>query len=342
MPPKLIALPGGTGTIGTSIVSALLLPDNRQLYKPIILSRSTSTNPSGSTGMKQIISLLDKETYQVETRFVEYISIPSLTTALQGVDTVISTLLIPGPECVEYHLNLLSACVSAHVKRFAPSEFALPLSSHHLVDVDHAKVIIWTQVQNAVQEGKIDAAAFPVGMFMNYLAIGHPEPSIESEARAGFREGPLMFYLAGEEPYAEIPLNEHGEGFPDITMTDIRDVGKYIVAALGMEEAWGGGELGIAGDTVNLKEISALFKGVFGERYIDKIVSIAELEGRIAGPVNCEEDFFERMETQYVIACGKRGSVVDGVLNAMFPDIKPMAIREFIEKYWGNISQKKE
>ncbi|KAL4800842.1 hypothetical protein BDV19DRAFT_383861 [Aspergillus venezuelensis] len=339
---KLIALPGGTGTIGTSIVSALLAPENQKLYKPVILSRSTPTSPPGTTSPKQITSIRDKKTYEIETRFVDYTSIPSLSSALEGVYAVISTLLVPGPECVEYHLNLLSASITAGVKRFVPSEFALPQSSHGMVDVDKSKITIWTEVQNAVQKGEIDAAAFPVGMFMNYLAIGHPDPDVEKEARAGFREGALMFYLGGDEPYAEIPLNEDGSGngFPDITMTDIRDVGTFVVAALGMEEAWGARELGIAGDTLNLGEISALLEGVLGEKYTERIVSIAELEGRIAGSVNSAEAFFRGLETQYVIACGRGGSVVEGVLNRRCPDIKAMVIREFMERYWGNISEK--
>ncbi|KAL4966151.1 uncharacterized protein BDV14DRAFT_199284 [Aspergillus stella-maris] len=341
MPPELIALPGGTGTIGTSIISALLLPENKELYIPIILSRATPTNPPGSTSTKQITSLLDSKTYEVKTRFVDYTSIPSLITAIKCVYAVISTLLIPGPECVEYHLNLLSACIQSDVKRFAASEFALPHTSHGMVDVDKSKITIWKEIQSAVQEGKIDAAAFPVGMFLNYLAIGHPDLNVEREGRAGFREGPLMFYLGSDNPYSEIPLSEDGNGksFPDLTMTDIRDVGRYIVAVLGMEEAWGGRELGIAGDTMNLKDISTLLRMVLGERYTGKSVSIAELEERIAGPVNSAEDFFQRMETQYVIACGRGGSVVDGVLNRIFPEIKPMGIREFLERYWGGVSE---
>ncbi|KAL4946475.1 hypothetical protein BDV06DRAFT_234072 [Aspergillus oleicola] len=345
MSPKQIALPGGTGTIGHSILSALLTPPNPELYKPIILSRATDEHPTGTTTLKQITSLHDKKNYDVETRFVDYTSLPQLKSALKGIHTCISTLLIPGPECVTYQLNLLSACMEVGVRRFAPSEFALPQSSHGLVDVDHGKITVWDEVQNAVKEGKIDAAAFPVGMFMNYLGIGHPNPNIEREARAGFREGTLMFYLAshpdGEDgggPYAEIPLRKHGEWFPDMTMTDIRDIGRFVVAALGMSEPWGGRELGIAGSTMSVKDISGLFKGIFGERWSEKAVSIAELEERIARPVTSVEDFFKRMETQYVIACGRGGSVVDGVLNRMFPDIKATGIREFVERYWGSAS----
>ncbi len=330
MSPKLIAIPGGTGTIGQSIVSALL---EHPEYTPIILSRATPSHPDG-TRASSSTALRNSKT-PIETRYVNYASTGSLTTALQGINTVISALLIPGPESVPYHLNLLQASITARVHRFAPSEWALPQDTHDQVDLDAGKSIIWTEVQKEVAEGKIDAAAFPVGMFMNYLAIGIRDKDVEREALAGFAEGPLMFHLRDEPAWVEVPVMDDdggsGRRYPDLTMTDIRDVGRFVVAALGLEE-WGGRELGIAGDTRNLREIVDILRRVLGRANV-KEVSRAELQRKL--DALDQNEFLKRMDIQYTMLCGNGGSVVKGTLNELCPEVKPTTIREFIEKYWG-------
>ncbi|KAL4921330.1 hypothetical protein BDW62DRAFT_197911 [Aspergillus aurantiobrunneus] len=326
MSQKLIALPGGTGTIGRTILRALLA---HAQYKPIILSRATANKTNGSCS---ITTFPESPIPPIETRYVDYASTTSLTTALTGIDTVISTLLIPGPEWVTYQLNLLHASIAAGVRRLAPSEFALSQKAHHEVDIDAGKIIVWNEVKRAVAEGKIDAAAFPVGMFMNYLAIGIHDTEKEREALAGFGEGPLMFHLGDElGPWIEVPVTETG-AYPEITMTDIRDVGRFVVAALGFEEPWGGRELGIAGDTRSIGDVVDGIRGVLGEVDVRKL-SREDLERRLEGLE--EGDILERMEVQYMMACGRGGSVVDGVLNRLCPEIKPTSIPDFVRKYWS-------
>lgn len=324
MSPKLIAIPGGTGTIGQSIVSAL---QSHPEYKPIILSRATSSHPDGTTSSTTIRN----SQAPIETRYVNYASTGSLTTALHGINTVISALLIPGPESVPYHLNLLQASITARVHRFAPSEWALPQDTHDQIDLDQGKSVIWTEVQKEVAEGKIDAAAFPVGMFMNYLGIGIRDREVEEQALAGFGEGELMFHLRDEPAWVEVPVMEDGR-YPDLTMTDIRDVGRFVVAALGLEE-WGGRELGIAGDTRNLREIVDILRRVIGRANV-KEVSRAELQRKLDGLDQSE--FLKRMDLQYTMLCGNGGSVVKGTLNELCPEVKPTTIRQFMEKYWGD------
>ncbi|KAL4866252.1 hypothetical protein BDV12DRAFT_210613 [Aspergillus spectabilis] len=330
MPPhKTIALAGGTGTIGSSILAALL---RDQQYIPVILSRGTDKHPVGTVSS----SLPDLPAYpsrrrEVETRYVEYGSLESLTAALHGVDVLISTLLIPGPESVTYQVNLLNAAIEAGVHRFAPSEFALSQEAHDSVEIDKGKIIVWNAVQSAVREGKIDAAAFPVGMFMNYLAIGIPDKAKEQEALAGFKEGPLMFHLDEDPAWIEVPVSETGE-WPDVTMTDIRNVGEFVVAALGIQGRWGGRELGIAGDTRNLREVVDIIRRTLGREVQGREVSAGQLRER--KEKLGEWDILAKMEIDYTMICGKGGSVVRGVLNQLCPEVKPTSIKEFVERSW--------
>ncbi|KAL2870564.1 uncharacterized protein BJX67DRAFT_377919 [Aspergillus lucknowensis] len=336
MPQKHIAVAGGSGTIGSSIIRALCA--KHKLYKPIVLSRATPTNPPGT--LKTTTALVTTESGDVEvpleTRYVDYTSADSLHSALVGVEAVISALLIPGPEIVPYQLNLLDASIRAGVRRFAPSEFALPQAVHGDVDVDGGKIVVWDACRAAVADGKIDAAAFPCGMFMNYLGIGAPEDRRE-EALAGFREGPMIFHLdeqpqAGAGEWVEIPLTADG-GYPDLTMTDIRDVGRFVVAALGLEEPWGGREMGMVGETRNLGEIVRIIEGVLGRAVEVRAVERETLQRRLDGVA--AGDILAQIDIQYTMVCGQGGSVVQPVLNGLCPDVKPTTIQGFMEKYWG-------
>jgi nucleoside-diphosphate-sugar epimerase len=343
MPAKLIAIAGGTGTIGSWIVRAL---HNSSLYKPIILSRANGAHTANTSGTTAIASTTDptadpntRETYEIEIRYVDYTSISSLTTSLAGVHAVISALLIPSEKMIEYQLNLLNASIAAGVSRFAPSEFALSQDAHKQVDIDYAKIVVWDAVQAAVERGGIDAAAFPCGMFMNYLAvgslIGDEGERKRKRALAGFSEGALMFHPSpgnGQKPWVEVPLISTGS-FPDVTMTDIRDIGKFVVAALGIEEPWGGRELGMAGETRNLREIIGIMQEVLGEHVEIRTVTREELQQRL--DTLDPGDILPRIDVQYTMACGQGGSVVKGVLNELCPEIKPVTIRELMEEAWG-------
>ncbi|KAL6236519.1 hypothetical protein BDW75DRAFT_206600 [Aspergillus navahoensis] len=331
MTQKGIAVAGGNGTIGSSIIRALL--PYRQ-YNSVILSRATSSKPAGtSTKTTKTTPEHPAEEITVETRYVDYTSIPSLTESLKDINVLISTLLIPGPEMVPYQLNLLQAAINAGVSRFAPSEFALSQKWHKEVDIDAGKIVVWDAVSQAVNNGKIDAAAFPCGMFMNYLGIGCPEPK-QLEALAGFGEMALMFHLDVPEPWVEVPLMEDGR-WPDLSMTDIRDVGRFVVAALEID-SWNGRELGMVGETKNLKEIVKDIEAVLGKKVEVRAVERNEYERRLKElrEERADGGIMAEIDMQYMMVCGKGGSVVEGILNELRPDVKPIGIRGYLQKYW--------
>ncbi|GES61625.1 isoflavone reductase family protein [Aspergillus terreus] len=312
-----VAVAGGTGTIGASIVSALASRN----HTPIILSRKNDQHSDGTTSTSPA---------GIEVRYVDYASKGSLVRALQGVSAVISALLIPGPEFVPYQINLLHAAEEAGCARFAPSEFALSLAAHHEVDLDHAKIVVWDEVKAAMARKTIDAALFPCGMFMNYLGIGAPRAE---EALAGFSEGPLMFHLNDPQgPWVEVPVQQDGS-FPTLTMTDIRDVGRFVVAALEMEEPWGGRELGMAGDVIGLGEVIELCERYVGKKIEVRAFTQAQLDERLRG--FDPSDILARLDCQYTMLCGRGGSVVKPVLNALCPHVHPTSVKDFLEKYWA-------
>lgn len=191
------------------------------------------------------------------------------------------------------------------------------------------KVQVWIQVQESVSRGIIDAARFPTGMWMNYLAIGCRY--YQEEGLAGFREGSFLVHLEEKEkPWVEVPVLGDG-GYPLISMTDLRDIGRFMVAAVEMEEPWGGRELGMVGETVSMPELVRLCKEFVGEVEV-RGVTEGQLLDRLRDTP--EEEYLKRMETEISLVGCRDGFVVKPTLNGLC-DVQPITIRGFMERYWG-------
>lgn len=314
-----VAIAGGTSpTLGASLLDALLATGGR--YVPVILSREKV-----GTRTPAICR------HGVEVRQVDYHSHTSLVAALSDVEVVLSVLLIPGPDWVTAQINLLRAAEEAGCRRFAPSEFALPDWAQSKVDILQAKNEVWHEVQASVDKGRIDAARFPCGMFMNYLGIGCPGGENQEKALAGFREGPYMVHLEREPSWVEVPVRADGTT-PSLSMTDIRDVGKFVVAALDLKEPWAGRELGMSGDTLSFDELITLCEKHTGRIVEARRVTTDDLKIRLSSV--SPDQFITRMEIQISIVSGCDGSVVEPTLNSMSP-VKPTTVDEYLRRYWG-------
>ncbi|KAJ5184059.1 oxidoreductase CipA [Penicillium capsulatum] len=119
-----IAIAGGTGNLGPSIINALL----KSGFQVTALSRSSSHQ-------------LDP---RVQIKAVDYSSKDSLVAALKGQDALINTLGV-GQIPVDVHLRLVDAALVAGVRRYLPSEFgsdtANPLTSKLPVFGDKIAVV---------------------------------------------------------------------------------------------------------------------------------------------------------------------------------------------------------
>lgn len=315
-----VAVAGGTSaTLGASIVSALLATQGR--YTPVILSRENKRESSRPSTLQQ----------NVETRYVDYSSHKSLVVALRDVEVVISVLLIPGPDWVTAQVNLLHAAEEAGCRRFAPSEFALTEYAHTMVDLLRAKNIVWKEVQTSMSQGKIDAARFPCGMFMNYLGIGIPKEESRREALAGFQEESFIVHLDAPLPWIEVPVRADGS-FPSLTLTDIRDVGLYMVAALDIEEPWGGRDLGIAGDTLSFTDLISICERHTGKPIEVFKVTKSELVTQLRSIPPSQ--VIQYMECQLKIVGALDQWVIEPTLNRL-SSIQPTTVEQYMKRYWS-------
>jgi hypothetical protein len=92
-----------------------------------VLSRATSVRrrlPPSSLASGLIDPQKTSDIANVVYRTVDYSDIESLTTALQGVHTLLSFIVVHADLNNEAQLNLIHAAIAAGVMRFAPSEWA--------------------------------------------------------------------------------------------------------------------------------------------------------------------------------------------------------------------------
>lgn len=209
---------------------------------------------------------LPTEIYGAPISYVAYDSVESLTAALRGVHTMLSCLKIVEPsQMQETHLNLLRASIAAGtVKRFSPSDFSLGPLTHKTVDLLASKSTLLKACQDLVasQSGDIEVAQFQNGMFMQYLAQSLPNPN-EPAASGNSRKEALLCNL--EDPmmldYIDIAsgklvISTNTSGAPArISMTSIKDIGKFVAAAIDLPRGSWDGFMGMAGATLTLAEI---------------------------------------------------------------------------------------
>ncbi|KAF2015095.1 NAD(P)-binding protein [Aaosphaeria arxii CBS 175.79] len=313
-----VAVAGGTSPgLGRSILEALINQPER--VTPIVLSRETSKTPKWLSDLA------------IEVRRVNYQSPESLDDALNGVHTVISTLLAIDGTWASTQLSLLSACIRAGVSRFAPAEFGLgPLSAHHI-----ALVSPQVEVMNACREAKLqnpatfEYAGFHPGLFMNYLGYGAPD---QEEALHGFEDNWEDSWFHVNTMKAEIPLTKEGE-VPRITMTELRDVGRFVAAACLLPDGFWQEDFSMVGETLRMDEIVKVIEKVKG----GKVEVMYRKYDELAALTKREENPWRKFwyELEGAIARDTKGEAfVDPILNGLFPDIKPVSIEEYLTKYW--------
>ena len=294
-----VALAGATGSgLGATILSAILDTHKHQV---VVLSRSP--NPSLTAR-------------GVDVRPVSYTDHVSLTTALRGVHTVLSTIGSFNPnEMRDSQLAIIAAAKEAGVKRFAPSEFAI--KDYGDWDVYAGKIPVW----EAAKASGLEYTQFTCGIFMNYLATGTPKEG--TEALSGLR--PWNFVINTKAGTADLP----GDGNTKLTFTRLQDVGKFVAAALDLDK-WEE-EMGMVGETMSYNEVVSAIEKVTKRKMLVQENSEEELKKLIEDVEGAR--FYNQVRLSIV-----RGTMeVKPTLNKLAPNIKPWTVEKFLETYWGGV-----
>ena len=293
-----VAMAGVAERLGLIILQAILATKKHTV---IVLSRSPKPNLSAKGATVKI---------------VDYTNHSSLTTALQGVHTVLSTVGgINGDVTRDTQLALLAAAKEAGVRRFAPSEYGV--SSLEWLDAYAPKIPVW----NAVKGSGLEYTRFSNGMFMNMLGTGTPKG--EAEALEAMR--PWNFVINMLAGTADIP----GDGNAKATFTRTGDIGAFVAAALDLE-TWEE-EMGMVGSIMSYNEIVQAIEKITGRKMLVRYNSEAELQKMI------DDVPSSRFYNQARIGLAKGTGTVKPTLNEKFPDIKPWSVEQYLERFWGGV-----
>lgn len=351
---SIVAIAGGTSaSLGRAITTAILeqYPDGR--WKPMILSRSTKR--------PLWLRAVDPQETRVEIVAVDYASVDSIKAALVEVHTLLSVVLAKDGSQSETLIRLLSAAVDSGVKRYVPSYWGVGVDGWDKVGLLKTNVQgVWDACLRSEHHGNIKVARFNHGMHMNYTGIGARDAMpdqdqhklLESMQRnGGYAEGDDIVYhgvdkdgdmadqsgaflISPSSCTAEMPMTEHG-GYPSLTMTTIRDVGRFVAAALDLEE-WQH-DMNIAGDKLPLDEILRIVETVKKRKFDVKKLSARQLQDEISG-LQMPQDMMKGMWLELklmVTRNAKDEGILDGVVNRMCAQVQPTMIQEYIEQAWA-------
>jgi hypothetical protein len=139
---------------------------------------------------------------------------------------------------------------------------------------------------------------------------------------------------------ADIPVQNDGT-IPDVTMTTIADIGKYVAAACTLPLGTWPEESYIAGQTLNFADIISIVEKVRGKDLAVRKHTKTEMREQIdflpAGSKE-EEHFMARFFLQLSLAFADgivKHSIMPAELNGKFPAIKPTQVEEYVTKYWS-------
>lgn len=344
----ILAIAGGaSASLGRAITTALL--SQTTPWTAIILSRSAHT--------PLWLRAIDPDSLRTKILVVDYHSRASLTTALKGVDSLVSvTSAIDGTQA-QIQINLLHAAVQAGCARFAPSQWGFGVAGWE--SVGSAKWAFEGVWEECVKHREwIECGRFNQGCFMNYVGIGmYPElnevdPDVslqrmvegggyatgEDEACQGLlRQGDLSdgsgaFLIGLKNAIAELPAKNDGS-WPRITMTTLRDVGRFVVASLALPK-WEE-DMSMAGDTLTMGELLAHAEAVTGKKFQVSVAKQGDLEKKMRELP--PDDFMARLWTEFKLAYIRDLEdevVLRPVLNLLCPEVKPMGVRKYLETFW--------
>lgn len=294
-----VAVAGGGSTIASNIINAILASKKHQL---VVLSRSPQP---------------DLEAKGAVVRVVDYDSHEQLTKALEGVHTVLSCIWTYGSAIATSQLALLEAAKEAKVKRFAPSEWAVP--AYDKVTYYKVKQGVW----EAVKKSGLEYTRFSNGLWLNIWAADAPRE--EAVGRSGYLGPPLIVDIKAGN--ASIP----GDGSSRIAFTDMRDIGKYVTAALDFEK-WDEDSF-IVGEKLSINEFVEKVERITGKPLNKTYISLEDLGVLIAE----KKDPMMTMIHEFLKAIGEGEFDLTATINQKVPEVKPITAEEFLARHWGTV-----
>ncbi|KAJ4341946.1 hypothetical protein N0V95_007071 [Ascochyta clinopodiicola] len=307
-----VAVVGGTGNVGRTIVDAF--KENGE-HEVIVLARKV---PEGD--------------HAVPVFAVEYSNIEQLAQILEEnkVHTVISTIVMYDPVAAQSERNLIAAAAkSASTKRFVQSNWGDKTPEDETLRI--APNIFREQSLEDLRKTDLEWTQIHNGHFLDYYGMPHVETYLT----------PLVIFVDIGHRTAAIPGSSGNE---KISFSYTKDVGKFVVAALGLPK-WDEA-LHCYSDQATVSEIVKLAEEATGEKFqvtydpveklrrgeITELPSHPHLYNYFPKPILVE--LLSKFGLWAV--AGIMFQPREGSLNEKFPDIKTTSVKEIIGAWKGH------
>ncbi|PWY74336.1 nmrA-like family protein [Aspergillus heteromorphus CBS 117.55] len=313
----IIAVAGGTGGVGKTIVETLLQEPKHQI---IILSRNEPKEEKEEEKEKEDGTLPKAPHVQID-----YSNISALTQTLEqhAIHTIISAITIFDDENSQAQLNLIQAADNATTtKRFIPSEYSF-VQTEDLLPIDPS-IKYWLSAAKALQTSNLQYTRIIPGFFMDYWGMPHARSHLS----------PHVFGIDIPNGRAAIP----GDGNDTLCMTYTYDMAAFLVRILELQ-VWEEFSV-VVGDEVTYNQLLGIVEGVTGRKFEVVYDSIEKVKkGEVTVPAI--PDGYSEEEAREMTALVSRLTISGAFdlpqerLNGRFPDLKPIKVREFLDVWRG-------
>ncbi|KAE8345047.1 hypothetical protein BDV24DRAFT_4255 [Aspergillus arachidicola] len=308
----IIAVAGGTGGVGRTIVETLVQQAKHQV---ILLTR----------GVPKSDPLLDK-IKQVQVGYNDATAL-ARTLDQHEVHTIISAIGIVSDETSQSQLTLINAAAqSSATKRFIPSEYSF-IQTEDLLSIDPS-IKYWLAAAELLKKTTLQFTRIIPGFFMDYWGM----PAVRTNLQ------PFTFGIDIASCQAAIP----GDGNDVICMTYTYDMAAFIVRLLD-EEDWPEFSV-IVGSQTTYNQLLQLAEELRGKKFQVVYDSVDKIkEGDVTIPPMPSDTGYSVEELKETTALVSRLTIAgvfdlprENRLNARFPDIETTKLKALLEKAWGN------
>lgn len=307
-----VAVIGGTGNVGRTLAEAFVQDGEHEVF---VIARKA---PEQADIVAPILA-------------VDYNDIDAMAKILdeKKIHTIISTISMITPVAAQSERNFIAAAEkSSSVKRFiasnwgsaAPKEeaFRLPFSGYREQTLEALRQtnLEWTQVYNA--------------LFLDYFGMPHLETHLS----------PIGFAIDIGNRVAALP----GDGNNKISLTYMKDLGKFVVASLKLEK-WEE-EMWCYSDFTTLNDIVKLAEKATGDKFtvtydsVDKLFqgSVAELPFHKQLYEHIPQPFLQVLLSRFGLWASHDMMIVEkeGSLNQKFPEIETLSVEEAVSAWVGH------
>lgn len=185
--------------------------------------------------------------------------------------------------------------------------------------------------QAAKTNPEFEFACFHVGLFMNYLGYGakNDEKAATHEMRDTW-----VFIWDVLNMKAALPISSDGE-IPQITMTEIGDVGRFVAAACLLPKGSWKADMGIVGETLRLDEVVAIIEKIRGSKMEVTHRPFSQIEQEEAKATIFYPNQFW-LQVELATARNKSDALIMSPdLNALCPSVKPLSVEQYMRKFWA-------